>query len=174
MTTPEQRNILSASPELDLMKKAIFTLLAAFCVHAQAFTLDFVAFNGTNLTSPSTLNVPVVGYGTVIFSTLSGQTISINNTHGAVAANLDAGETLTVTFVGDPLVGGTFTFIGLNIGGNDDVKTTAISSNTYALNLAAGDGVGLQSISWSAIPEPSTTMLGAIGMLAMALRRRRA
>jgi outer membrane protein assembly factor BamB len=156
------------------MKKAILTLLAAFCANAQAFTLDFLAFNGTNLTSPSTLNVPVVGYGTLIFSTLPGQVIAINNTHGAVAANLDSGETLTVTFVGDPLVGGTFSFIGLNIGGNDDVSTTEISSNTYALNLATGDGVGLQSISWSAIPEPSTTMHGALGMLAVALRRRRA
>lgn len=156
------------------MKKAIFTLLAAFCAHAQAFTLDFVAFNGINLTSPATINVPVVGYGTLVFSTLPGQTITINNTHGAVAANLDAGETLAVTFVGDPIDAGTFSFIGLNIGGNDDVSTTAISSNTFAINLASGDGVGLQSISWSAIPEPSTTMLGALGMLAVALRRRRA
>lgn len=174
MTTHEQRHILSASPEIDLMKKAILTLLAAFCFNAQAFTLDFVAFNGTNLTSPSTLTVPVAGYGSVIFSTLPGQTIAINNTHGDIAANLDAGETLTVTFVGDPLDGGTFSFIGINIGGNDVINNTAISSNTFALNLSAGDGVGLQSISWQAIPEPSTTMLGAIGMLAIALRRRRA
>jgi hypothetical protein len=136
--------------------------------------LDFVAFNGTSIVAPATLNVPVPGYGNVIFSTMAGDTITINNTHGAVAANLDAGETLVVTFVGDPLVDGTFSFIGLNIGGNDNVDTQSISTNTYAINLTSGDGVGLQSITWSAVPEPSTTLFGAMSVLAIALRRRRA
>lgn len=156
------------------MKKVIFTLLAAFCAQAQAFTLDFLAYNGSSIVGPATLNVPVAGYGNVVFSTFSGQTISINNTHGAVAANLDAGETLVVTFIGDPLLDGTFSFIGLNIGGNDNIDTSSISSNTYALNLVSGDGVGLQSITWQAVPEPSTTLFGAMSVLAIALRRRRA
>ena len=156
------------------MKKVIFTLLAALCVQAQAFTLDFVANDGTSLVAPATLNIPVAGYGNVLFSSLPGQVITINNTHGAVAANLDAGESLVITFLGGPLTDGTFSYIGLNFGGNDNVVNQQISSNTFSLNLVSGDGMGLQSITWSAVPEPSTTLFGAMSVLAIALRRRRA
>ena len=36
------------------------------------------------------------------------------------------------------------------------------------------DGVGLQSISWDVVPEPSSAALGALGMSMILLRRRRA
>ena len=157
------------------MKKAIFTLIAAFCVHAQAFTLDFIGYNGTNIVAPSTLTIPVVGYGDVLFSTAPGQTITINNTHGEIAANMDPTESLVVTFLGGAISGGNFDIIGLNFNGSDGFVATQISSNTFQFSMGAGgDGAGLRSMTWNAVPEPSTTMLGALGMLAVALRRRRA
>jgi hypothetical protein len=157
------------------MKKVIFTLLAAFCVQAQAYTLDFIGYNGSSIVAPATLNIPVPGYGTVVLSTLPGQTLSINNTFGAVAVNMDPTETLVVTFVGDPITGGSFDMIGLNLDSSDGLVVTPISSNTYQFVMgASGDGAGLRSISWEAVPEPSTTLFGAFSVLALAARRRRA
>lgn len=157
------------------MKKVIFSLLAVFCVQAQAYTLDFIGYNGSSIVAPATLNVPVPGYGTVVLSTLPGQTLTINNTYGAIAVNIDPSETLVVSFFGDPITSGSFEMIGLNLDNSDGLVVTPISSNTYQFVMGAGgDGAGLRSISWQAIPEPSTTLFGALSFLALAARRRRA
>ena len=46
---------------------------------------------------------------------------------------------------------------------------------TSAMYMAtkAEDGVGLQSITWDVVPEPSSAALGAIGMSMILLRRRK-
>ena len=42
------------------------------------------------------------------------------------------------------------------------------------IGVPGSDGVGLQSISWDVVPEPSSAALGALGMSMILLRRRRA
>jgi hypothetical protein len=55
-------------------------------------------------------------------------------------------------------------------------EETPFEGAYYAATIGApgSDGVGLQSISWDVVPEPSSAALGALGMSMILLRRRRA
>jgi hypothetical protein len=61
-------------------------------------------------------------------------------------------------------------------GSGDDPFEGPLDGDYYAATIGApgSDGVGLQSISWDVVPEPSSAALGALGMSMILLRRRRA
>jgi hypothetical protein len=161
------------------MKKYILAALAGLCVQAQAFfTLDFAAYNGTNITAGSPLTIFVSGYGDVIFSTTGANVISINTSYApGVSAAIQPSEVLFVTFAGDYAPTNidevSFGFNGLS--GADGLVITPLDATTISLQMGSGgNGAGLRDVTFAAIPEPSTTALGALGVLALALRRRRA
>lgn len=159
------------------MKKLIFAALTALCVHAQAFTLDFTAYNGTNITSGSPLTIFVPGYGNVVFSTFGSQVLSINNSYPTgITVAIQPSEVLVVNFAGPyaPTDIEDVSFGFNNLGGSDGLVLTTLNSTTIQLSMGSGgNGAGLRDVTFSAIPEPSTAVLGVIGTLAMALRRRR-
>lgn len=161
------------------MKKIIFTLFAALVVQAQAFTLDFTAYNGTSITSGSPLIVPVAGYGNVRFEAVGLQTLTVNTQYApGVTLAIEKNETLIVTFLGVyppyDINDVSFGFNGLS--GIDGLVITPIDSTSVQISMtgATGNGAGLRDVTWGAVPEPSTSLLGAVSVLAIALRRRRA
>ena len=68
--------------------------------------------------------------------------------------------------------------VGIFIQDSDDDGPLSgpVDGAYYAATIGApgSDGVGLQSISWDVVPEPSSAALGALGMSMILLRRRRA
>ena len=50
---------------------------------------------------------------------------------------------------------------------------SAIDVTNLGGEYTTEDGVGLQSITWDVVPEPSSAALGAIGMSMILLRRRK-
>lgn len=159
------------------MKKIILAALTALCVHAQAFTLDFTAYNGTNITSSSPLTIFVPGYGNVIFSTIGSQVLSINNSYApGVTIAIQPSRTLLVNFAGpfapDNIDDVSFGFNGLS--GIDNLNIVSLNATTVQLTMGStGNGAGLRDVTFTAIPEPSTALLGVMGTLSLALRRRR-
>jgi hypothetical protein len=157
------------------MKKLILAALTALCVYAQAFTLDFTANNGTNITSGSPLTIFVPGYGNVIFSTIGAQVLSINTSYPTgVTIAIQPSEVLLVNFAGAYAPSDIeFGFNGL--GFSDGLDISIVNSTTVQLAMGSGgNGAGLRDVTFTAIPEPSTAVLGVIGTMALALRRRRA
>ena len=61
-------------------------------------------------------------------------------------------------------------------GSGEDPFEGPLDGDYYALMIGfeGSDGVGLQSISWDVVPEPSSAALGARGMSMILFRRRRA
>lgn len=164
------------------MKKIILSLFAVCCVQVNAFTLDFTSYVGQTITPGSPLVVFVPGYGNVRFSS-SASTLSVDNTLFPTGAtiSIEPTESLLVTFLGEPpyffvpddLGDVSFGFNALNT--SDGLAISLIAPDSVLISMGSGgNGAGLREVTFSAIPEPSTTMLGTIGMLAIALRRRRA
>ena len=101
-------------------------------------------------------------------------------------------EVIEVTFNGAEVTNAQATFAGnsanpFDVGifvdlagliqqGGYDGGDTPFEGAYYAATIGApgSDGVGLQSISWDVVPEPSSAALGALGMSMILLRRRRA
>lgn len=150
-------------------------LISAF--HANAFTLDFVGVNGATL-PPSPLVINVFGYGEVSFAPGFGSALEVGNQYqndaGTVRTSLemDANESIVVTFLGADPLNVDFDIIGLGVG--ESVGLVQLSSTSFIVSAQGGDGAGLQSVSWGAVPEPSSAFLGSAGALLLALRRRRA
>lgn len=163
------------------MKKVLITLFAALCVQAQAFTLDFIAYNGTSIAaSGGTLIVPVIGYGNVSFTNTNTQALPINTTIiSGVTINLAPTRTLIVTFLGDyapyNINDVSFSFNGLSGAENAAMSIVPLNGTTIQITMGnVGNGAGLREVNFDAIPEPSTTLFGALSVLGLALRRRRA
>lgn len=162
------------------MKKIIFTLFAALVVQAQAFTLDFTAYNGQNLSAGSPLIVPVPGYGNVSFSATGINVLNVNTTNppGDPAIDLSTGDVLIVTFLGVyppyDINDVSFGWAGLSGLESAGLVITPIDGVTTSITFNAAGGAGLREVTFDAIPEPSTSLLGAVSVLAIALRRRRA
>ena len=165
------------------MKKYILVALAALCVQAQAFfTLDFTAYNGTTITPGSPLTIAVAGYGNVTFSVpVDPLTIAtgVYVPGSDVTLQMPIGRPVIVSFDGpyaptDLTNDVFFSFNGLNLS-NETLNISIIDSRTLMVTVnGTGNGAGMRNVTFDAIPEPSTTALGALGVLAMALRRRRA
>lgn len=160
------------------MKKLLLPAFAALCLQAQAFTLDFTAYNGTNITSGSPLTIFVPGYGNVVFSTIGSQVLSINASYApGISIAIEPTEVLLVNFAGpyapDNIDEVSFGFNGLS--GIDGLSLVSLNPTTVQMTMGSGgNGAGLRDVTFTAVPEPSTAVLGVIGTLAMVLRRRRA
>ncbi len=137
------------------MNKILLTSIcaAALTSAASAFTLDLSALNGSNL-----------GTGSI---TQDGHTFQLTATgtipvSGGVA-QFDAGESLTIIY---PT---TVTYIGAFITGEAVVDDTPQTVKYTATE----NGVGVEDIRFSEVPEPSSTALLGLGGLALVLRRRK-
>ncbi|QTN32115.1 PEP-CTERM sorting domain-containing protein [Akkermansiaceae bacterium] len=157
-------------------------LIAAICCGlssvASAFSLDF---SGRSIGDalPITINVP--GYGDVDFSPVSGVLEIASYTPpstGSNAISFDNNEMIEITFKGLTPTDVTFQYIGVNAGESFAFDTVSGDPKKFWLQFAStpgkGDGkAGLQSVEFNAVPEPSTSLLGAIGCSLLVLRRRR-
>jgi len=166
------------------MKTKIALAVALFCgpiAVSNAFTLDFVGYEGTTLpANPLVIFVP--GYGDVRFDAGNGSTLVVDsayqNDNGSAAPSLSFNErdALKVTFLGAQPLNVDFDFVGVSAGENFTVQPDLFVAQSYLINLqGSGDGAGLHAISWKqqAVPEPSSALLGLIGSAALLLRRRR-
>ncbi|BCU78451.1 hypothetical protein [Luteolibacter sp. LG18] len=164
------------------MKTTIAYAIACLCgsmAVSQAFTLDFVGYEGSTLPpNPLVINVP--GYGDVRFDAANGSSLVVNNAYqndnGSAAPSLsfDQGEALQVTFLGAQPLNVDFDFVGVSSGESFTVQPDLFVSQSYIINLqGSGDGAGLYAISWTQVPEPTSAMLGVIGSMVLVLRRRR-
>jgi len=158
------------------MKSIIASTLLVVAVQANAFTLDFVAYNGATI-PPSPLVINVFGYGNVSFAPGFASALEVGNRYendgGTVRTSLqmDPNESIVVTFLGAEPTNVDFDIIGLGAG--ESVGLAQLSTTSFLVSTQGGDGSGLQAVSWGAVPEPSATLLGAFGVLALAARRRR-
>lgn len=166
------------------MKKYIVGFFGLLAAHASAFTFDFafdfVAYNGSTINSSTPLTVNVPGYGNVVFSTTGSNTFTVNSTYTSPSSNISLAilptRSLTIHFAGsDPLVDINDVSFGYNnLGSNETITYNVIDANTIKLTMGAtGNGAGLRDVTFSAVPEPSTAILGVTGLIALALRRRR-
>lgn len=159
--------------------------LAASAV-SQAFTIDFNALvvpSGTTITSATPLTINVAGYGDVRFEVGGSDVVEVDNTHandsGTVVNSLemDPGERILVTFLGPTALNVNFDVAGVNPG-QDVVQVTqhVIRTAEYQVSTIGNpgsDGAGLAAVSWTAVPEPSSALLGTLGAGMLILRRRR-
>ena len=148
---------------------AIYSGLTAV---GSAFTMDFSSVPiGANL--PQT--VTVAGYGSVTFTSLGGP-LSVQS---FIPGNFNAigfsgGDAIIMTFTGSLPMNVSNQYIGVGTGEAFTMTVTA-NPNQYLvyLNTSPGANAGLQSVSFSAIPEPSSAVLGLAALSLSVLRRRR-
>ena len=165
---------------------------------SQAFTIDFNAISyesliGESLNQNDTLEIHVQDYGTVKFINTSATTTTNNiveigdaysNDESSVnSLQLEIGEQITVIFCGDQVTDFGYIFQGSNLNpwdmGMFSIEEEGVAYNAIAIDASylygdqGADGVGLQSITWDVVPEPSSAALGAIGMSMILLRRRK-
>ncbi len=157
--------------------KQLITLFTLFSsIQAGAFTLDFVGVNGATL-PPSPLVINIFGYGNVSFSPGFGSALEVGNQYqndaGPVRTSLelDPTESVTVTFLGATPTNVDFDIIGLGVGGA--VGLAQLSATSFIVSAQGNKGVGLQSVSFGAVPEPSAAILASLGAFGFVLRRRR-
>ncbi|MFK7910733.1 MAG: PEP-CTERM sorting domain-containing protein [Akkermansiaceae bacterium] len=161
------------------------TSLAATAV-SQAFTIDFNALalpSGTSITSTTPQAINVTGYGLVLFEVPSPDEVQVGQIHandsGTIKNSLemDPGERIRVTFLGPKALNVDFDVTGVNPG-FDQVNVTNIGDNPQKFQIdmignPGSNGAGLAAVSWTAVPEPSSALLGGLGAGLLILRRRR-
>ncbi|MEP2775231.1 MAG: PEP-CTERM sorting domain-containing protein [Luteolibacter sp.] len=163
--------------------KTKLPLIAALCCGlssvGSAFTLDFVGYVGTSL-PPNPLTIPIAGYGSVTFEAGNTSTLVINevykndNGFGAPSLSFDQNEVVKVTFNGLQPLNVDFDFVGVSSGESFTVQDDPFIQQAYLVTLqGSGDGAGIYQISWNQVPEPSTSLLGALGAAMLVIRRRR-
>ena len=99
-----------------------------------------------------------------------------DNGFGAPSLSFDENEAAVVTFVGLEALHVDFDFVGVSANEDFDVQPHPENANAYIVSLTGGeDGAGIYQVSWEAdcVPEPSTSLLGALGATLLVLRRRR-
>ena len=158
----------------------IAAIYCGLCTAGSAFTLDFVGYLGTSV--PPTLTIPVAGYGNVSFTAAPGKTLVVDEAHkdedgfGAPSLSFDEGDTVIVTFDGDEPLNVFYSFVGVSNGEIFTNQDNPAGGQSDILTLSgSGDGAGLYKISWQTqpIPEPSSSLLGVLGMSLLIFRRRR-
>lgn len=164
------------------MKLISSLFLVASAISASAFTLDFsgldAALNGNPpfdgsdfVDDKDTIFFGVPGFGNIGFST-DGNPAFFNTNFGTRALEFDDQQVVFVQFISGATVGNVVpTFVG---GGAGSAVYTVTSETTGTLTIPAGSA-GLASVTFDEfgkIPEPSVSILGALGALAL-LRRRR-
>jgi hypothetical protein len=154
----------------------VASLACGFASTAGAFSLDFVGLEGSTLPPSQTIAVP--GYGDVVIEAVSG-ILEINDTTYSrfgtfvTAVNFQQGDSIRVTFTGLQPINVDFDFVGVSPGEQFVITPDLFVPQAFLVTLDPGnDGAGLKAIGWQQIPEPSTALLGGLGML-MLLRRRR-
>lgn len=164
------------------MKTKLPLVAALSCMafsNVNAFTLDFAGYEGLVMGgTPVTIHVP--GYGQLAFEAASGSSLVINSVYlndngfGAPSLSFDENEAVKITFLGlDPL-NVDFDFVGLSSGEDFVVQTDLFMPHANLVTLrGSGDGAGIYAVSWNTVPEPASATLGMLGVLTLALRRRR-
>jgi len=160
------------------MKTKLPLIAALYCGLSSigsAFTLDFSGLSLGTL-APFTINVP--GYGDVNFSPGLGSALTIEEfAPGATKAiSFDKNESVIVTFLGAEPINVANEYIGVGIGEFFTFDLAGTDPNVFLVTLN-GTGqtanAGLQSVIFEQVPEPSTSLLGALGTALLVLRRRR-
>jgi hypothetical protein len=158
------------------MKKYIIGFLVSLTSFVSAFTFDFdfVGLNGTQISAANPLTINVAGYGNVIFTADGAQVIGISSNR----VNINPAQTLNIYFDGALApTSGSVNFTISGIAEADGLITNTFSARSYSIvagNGPGADGFRLVSGEFTAVPEPSTAILGVTGLMALALRRRRA
>ena len=148
--------------------------LVAVATSADAFTFDFVANVGQALPPNLIINVP--GYGNVEISPLVGnlQVGTQFRNPGytpAPSVEFDSGDAILVSFLAAPVFDVDFDFIDVSPGEGVAVNGTP---NVFSVQLnGIGNGAGLKEVSFKAVPEPGSAVLGLAGGLLLVFRRRR-
>ncbi len=164
----------------------IATMSLAATAVSQAFTIDFNALalpSGTSISSVTPQAINVAGYGLVLFEVPAPDVVQVGQVHandsGTIKNSLemDPGERIRVTFLGPKALNVNFDVAGINPG-FDAVAISNIGDNPQKFQLdmignPGSDGAGLAAVSWTAVPEPSSALLGGLGAGLLILRRRR-
>jgi len=161
--------------------KAIIAVAAlALPSSLHAFTLDFASSVGSSI--PSTLIVNVPGYGDVSFTAGFNAMLGAQSTlnvgtafSGASALQFDNGDTVYVNFLGTLPSGVGFEQIAITTGTAENFVVLQTGTNEYVVSLqGSSNGAGLTGVSFaSQVPEPSTSLLGVVGLTGLLIRRRR-
>lgn len=183
------------------MKVKLFTLLASASAMtmAGAFTIDFntlqvsdgVTTSGFTMSdvsagNPQLVNVP--GYGNVRFEVgpATSDVLTVGSTYSndggttfQQSLEIGADEKVIVTFLGVEALDVDFDIIGIGSGENSAPVKSFSTFNEYeyfpgdAGPGTSGDGTGIAAISWTTVPEPSSSLLVLVGAGSLMLRRRR-
>lgn len=153
--------------------------IAGMPIAASAFTLDAVGYGGSEL-SLNPVSVSVPGYGELIFEAAVGTTIVVNSAYqndngfGGPSLSFDQNEAIKITFNGASPLNVDFDFVGQSVGESFVVQKDLFTPQAFLVTFqGSGDGAGLYAVSWQAVPEPTSAMLGLIGTAVFAFRRRR-
>ncbi len=159
------------------MKKTCVTVFALLGIAAAAngFTLNFIG--QAPYVFPPDLVISVPGYGPVQFTPLAGSALVVGTkyqTGGVPTPSLefDSGEIVLVSFLGPVVSDLSFDFIDVSPG--ESMNVNPGGANAFTVQLTGGsNGAGLQEITFSAVPETSTGMLGMVAATLCFARRRR-
>lgn len=154
-------------------------LLFASIVSLSGFSLDFASVSPSTFTQSSPLIIPVAGYGNVMFTPTDNSVMVVNDTNNQpptiAAIALQPAKTLNVYFAGTyaPEIDSVeFDFKGASV--RDGLLITRVDSRNFEISLGnRANGVGLIAAHFTAVPEPSTSILSCFGIGLMWLRRRR-
>jgi hypothetical protein len=171
------------------MKTKSLLVTAAFAagtsISSQAFTLDAVGYEGGEL-APAPWSVSVPGYGELIFETAADSPLVISSSYenpqdGSVPIiRFDQNDAIQITFNGARVLDVEVYFTNLSRNEKFE-RTNPPQSDLFvpqAFNITLpgdGDGADLYAITWNSlsIPEPSSTILGMMGVAGLMFRRRR-
>lgn len=150
---------------------------------ASAFSLDFDGLSGTQLDSGSPLTFNIPGYGTVLIEVASTEILDVNSDFSipgdgiTEALEFDDGEAIQITFNNAAPSNVAFAYVGVDVGTEDFDSNVVNAPFVYSLEFDSTaqptNTAGLKSITWTAVPEPSSAMLAVLGGLGLATRRRR-